>query len=312
MTTATTSHSGSSVPADKTPLVSVVMASYNAAQFLPAAVSSVLGQTLPELELLVIDDGSTDDSARVVAPFLRDPRMQYHSQANAGQCATKNRGISLARGEFVAFLDADDTWRADKLARQMELFDGLPDVGVAFGFLERIGADGRHLPWEPVPPHRGVVTEDLLLRNFVPFSSSVVRKRLLQRYGGFDPNLDMGIDYELWLRLSMQCEFDYVDDVVGQYRVWPGQMSRKVRQRYQAAIGIMNGFLQRYGEHVNRATVAEAWAHTYVGRGNNVLWAERDWPGAWTDYFRALSHRPTYWPAYRSMLRSLILQRAPR
>lgn len=296
-----------------TPLVSVVMAAYNAGPYLSLAAGSALAQTMPDLELLILDDGSTDDTPQTAQALLAsDRRVRYHRHENSGQCATKNRGIALARAEYVAFLDADDTWRAEKLERQLELFDGMPDVGVGYGFLERIDADGEPLPWEPVPPRRGLVTEELLLRNFVPFSSSIVRRRLLQRYGGFDPALDMGIDYDLWLRLSMQCEFDFVPDIVGQYRVWTGQMSRKVRQRYQAAIAIMQRFLAHNGSRVRPEAIAEAWAHTYVGRGNNMLWAERDWAGAWADFVRALGYQPTYWPAYRSMLRSLVLQRAPR
>lgn len=298
--------------ADRTPLVSIVMAAYNPGQYLALAIDSVLGQTVPDLELLVIDDGSTDETPQNMQRYLADPRVRYTRQANAGQCATKNAGIALARGEFVAFLDADDTWRPDKLQRQLALFEGMPDIGVGYGYLERIDDRGGPLPWLPVPPHRGVVTEHLLLRNFVPFSASIVRTRLLRRCGGFDPALDMGIDYDLWLRLSMQCEFDYVDDIVGEYRVWAGQMSRKVRQRYVAGINIMSRFLDRHGDDVDPDAVAAGWAHTFVGRGNNMLWAERDWKGAWGDFFLALKHKPMYWPAYRSMLRSLLTQRAPR
>jgi hypothetical protein len=163
-----------------------------------------------------------------------------------------------------------------------------------------------------VPPTRGVITRELLLQNVVPFSSALVRRSLFERYGGFDPAIDMGIDYALWLRLSVQCEFDYVGDVVGRYRVWPGQMSRKVRQRYEAGIGIMQNFIDRHGADVDPDAIATAWAHTFVGRGNNLLWSERDWQAAWSDFFRALRWRPTFWPAYRSMARSLILQRPPR
>lgn len=299
-------------PCERTPLVSVVMAAYNPGRYLPLAVESALAQTIRDVELLVIDDGSTDDTPRIIRHYLGDPRVRYERQANAGQCATKNNGIALARGEFIAFLDADDTWRPDKLERQLELFEGMPDVGVGYGYLERIDDSGRPVPWQPVPPRRGQVTEQLLLRNFVPFSASIVRTKLLRRHGGFDPELDMGIDYDLWLRLSMQCEFDYVDDVVGQYRVWAGQMSRKVRQRYVAGIQIMNRFLARHGGQVDAGAVAVGWAHTYVGRGNSLLWTERDWKGAWSDFFLALQYRPTYWPAYRSMLRSLLTQRPPR
>lgn len=294
------------------PLVSVVMASYNCAGYLPVAVASVLNQTHRNVELLVIDDGSTDDTRSVVQQFMDDARVRHHWQPNAGQCAAKNKGIELSNGEFVAFLDADDCWKEDKLARQLELFVDRPDVGVGYGFLELIDHTGRQLPWEPVPPRRGEVTEELLLENFVPFSSAIVRRTLLERHGGFDAKLDMGIDYDLWLRLSLQCEFDFVPDVVGQYRIWPGQMSRKVHERYEAGIRIMRKFLSASCGAVPRDAVARAWAHTYVGRGNAKLWSGGDWRGAWGDYFRALHDDPRYWQVYRAMLRSLLVQRPPR
>jgi glycosyltransferase involved in cell wall biosynthesis len=296
---------------DDTPAVSVVMAAYNAERFIGLAIESALSQTAGDLELIIVDDGSSDGTEHAIAPFRADPRVRYSRQENSGQCAAKNKGIELARGDFVAFLDADDLWRRDKLERQLRLFEDRPDVGVVYGFLEKIDGAGQPLPWEPVSPWQGYVTPRLLKENFVPFASAVVRRSLLVRNAGFDPGLDMGIDYDLWLRLSMQCEFDYVPAVVGSYRVWEGQMSRKVFQRYTAGIGIMSAFLARYGTVIRREDVRRAWAHTYAGRGDTRLWYGRDWRGAWADYMLALSQDVAYWPVYRSMARSLLTWRAP-
>lgn len=292
--------------------VSVVVAAFNAERYLAEALESVLRQKYPPIEVNVVDDGSTDNTSAVAQSFASDSRVRYFRQDNGGQCAAKNFGIEVSTGEFVAFLDADDTWRTDKLERQMKLFDGRPDVGVVYGLLENIDDTGRVREWSAFKQHRGLVTEHLLIQNFVPFSSAVVRRELLERFGGFDPCLDMGIDYDLWLRLSLQCEFDFVPDVVGQYRVWSGQMSRKVRQRYEAGTRIMTSFLCQHGVHVDSRAAELAWAHTFVGRGNSLLWAEHDWRGAWADYLRAIEKRPLYWPAYRSMLRALVSRRAPR
>jgi glycosyltransferase involved in cell wall biosynthesis len=291
---------------------SVVMAAYNAEPYIAEAIESALGQTCNDLELHVIDDGSTDGTRGVVERYLSDTRVRYYYQANAGQCPSKNLGIALSKGEFVAFLDADDVWLQDKLSRQYALFEGRPDVGVVYGFLERIGAAGESLQWDPVPPERGDVSSALLMRNFVPFSAAAVRRRLLERHGGFDPALDMGIDYDLWLRLSMQCDFDFIPEVVGRYRVWPGQMSRNVVHRYQAGMRTMQRFLERYGGRLSKEEVDTAWAHTFVGRGNSKLWSENEFGEAWIDFIRALRIKPLYWPTYRSMVRSLVLRRAPR
>jgi hypothetical protein len=161
-------------------------------------------------------------------------------------------------------------------------------------------------------PRRGLVTSHLLIDNFVPFASAVVRRSLLDRFGAFDQRLDMGIDYELWLRLSVQCEFDYVPDVVGQYRVWSGQMSRKVFDRYDAGIEIMRRFLRQNAGEVSSRDAHRGWAHTYVGRGDQKLWVANSLPRAWADYMVAVRHDVTYWPIYRAMLRSFLLRRAPR
>lgn len=293
-------------------LVTVVTATYNMGRFLPEAVQSVLNQTYPHVHVQIVDDGSTDDTPAICERLAADPRVSVHRQANAGQTKAKNKGISLARGGFVAFLDADDLWIPNKLALQMPLFQGHPNVGVVYSNYQAIDADGKTLPKLDIPMYRGRISAELLMENFVSFPSAVVRRECLERFGGFDETYDMGIDYELWLRLSAHYDFDYVPDATALYRIWAGQMSKNFRKRYASAIRIMSGFLEKNPDVVDPALVRRAWAQIHVGRGNNILWQEQKWNEALLDYARALSHRPHYWPAWRAIARSLITHRAPR
>jgi len=293
------------------PLVSVVTATYNMGHYLPQAVNSVLAQTYPNVEVVIVDDGSTDDTPAVCAQFAGNPRVQVHRKQNGGQASAKNKGVELARGEFVGFLDADDLWKPDKLERQMPLFEGRPNVGVVYSDYEMMDGEGRPLPKNPTHMHRGRVSGNLLIENFVSFPSAIVRRECLRKHGAFDAVWGMGIDYDLWLRLSAHYDFDFVPEPTIRYRVWAGQMSTNYRKRFQSAIGIMQRFLDNHPQLVPALVVNEAWAHTYVGRGDSVLWNEGDRGGALRDYFRALGYRGTYWPAWRAILRSLVTIRKP-
>jgi glycosyltransferase involved in cell wall biosynthesis len=294
-------------------LVSVVIATYNMGQYLPRAVQSVLRQSYPNIEVLIVDDGSTDDTPAVVRQWDGEPRVRAWRQPNGGQARARNQGVAGSRGQFVAFLDADDEWMPDKLERQMPLFTGRPGLGVVYSDFERMDADGRPLPkGGPVQMYRGSVSGPLLIDNFVSFQTAVVRRECLERHGAFDESVRMGDDYELWLRLSAHCEFDFIAEPTVHYRIWPGQMSTNYRRRYESGIRTMQAFLERNPRLVKPSVVRTAWAHTYKGRGDCTLWHEQRWGAALRDYLRALSFQPGYWPAWRAILRSFITTRAPR
>jgi glycosyltransferase involved in cell wall biosynthesis len=298
-------------PAPVPDLVSVVVATYNMGRYLPQAVQSVLAQTYPNVEVQIVDDGSSDDTEQVVRRWERHERVRVHRQSNGGQAQARNRGIALTRGRYVAFLDADDEWLPQKLARQMPLFV-TPQVGVVYSGYQCMDGEGRVLPPKPQPRmHRGQVSGALLIENFVSFQTAVVRRECLERYGGFDESIRMGDDYDLFLRLSAHCEFDFILEPTVRYRIWSGQMSKNYRRRYESGMRTMQKFLDRNPGVVSAAQIRTAWAHTYTGLGNNTLWQEQRRGAALQDYLRALSFRPGYWPAWRAILRSLITSRAP-
>lgn len=293
-------------------LVSVVIATYNMGRYLPQAVESALAQSYSNLEVIIIDDGSSDDTPAVVRQWSGDARVHVHRQANQGAARAKNKGIELSGGRYVAFLDADDAWLPQKLASQMPLFIDRPEVGVVYSDYERMDENGHPVPKGPARMCRGHISGALLIDNFVSYSSAVVRREILERYGAFDEAFAMGFDYDLWLRLSAHCEFDFIKEPTVRYRIWSGQLSRNYRGRYEVGIRVMQRFIDQNPGLVPRPVLREAWAHTYTGRGNTVLWRERDRRAAFRDYLQALSFRPGYWPVWRAMLRSLVTTRAPR
>ncbi len=286
-------------------LVSVVIASYNMGQYLAIALQSALEQTYRNIEVIVVDDGSTDDTGAVIKPFLDDVRVRYIHQSNAGQARAKNAGIKEARGEFVAFLDADDMWLPAKLERQMPLFRS-EAIGLVFCRsmeVDTVGADRRLLDF---PLYRGSVSGELLTFNFIGFSTGVVRRQCFERLGYFREDLGMGIDYELWLRLSAHYRFDFVDAPLVRYRIWPGQMSKNVERRYLNGIRIMNDFLAECPDAVDESVKRHAWAHTYSGFGDSLRGAKGRGKAAFRHYLRALGYCPTYVPAWKGVVKLLL------
>lgn len=290
-----------------TPLVSVVIATYNMGNYLPLAIRSALDQTYANVEVLVIDDGSTDETSAAVKSFLADPRLIYiRHQPNVGQALAKNHGVREARGEFVAFLDADDYWHASKLERQLALFDRRPSLGVVFSRVMYIDEQGKESRTSDNALFRGRVSGPLLITNFIAFGTTVVRKECFECLGSFDESFRMGIDYDLWLRFSTLYEFDYIDQPLLYYRVWSGQMSNDCRNRYINGIRIMENFLNRFPGAVDARTVSEAWAHTYVGFGDCTGTMERSIRPALSLYGCALRHKPTYLPAWKSIIKTAL------
>ena len=285
-------------------LVSVVIATYNCRRYLGQAIESVLAQTYTDLELHVVDDGSTDGTAEEVARYLGDPRVRYHSQTNMGQTAAKNHGIRKSRGEFIAFCDADDLWLPDKLALQITAFADNPRLGVVYSRAALIEERGVRIAHdrsdEPEHPS-GWVTGALFKMNFIPFGTAIVRRRCLEHAGAFDERYRMGIDWELWLRISVHYQFQFVDVETYAYRVWSGQMSKNWRGRYEHAFRIMREFLDQHPGVIDADTENEAWAHSYTQRARLRSFNSSEYGPALADVLRALRIRPTYRFAWRTV-----------
>ncbi len=270
--------------------VTVVVTCYNYGCFLAGCLESILGQTYRNFEIILVNDGSTDNSEAVAAPFLSDPRITYIRQENRGQAVAKNTGLAAAMGEFVAFLDADDRWKADKLAKQMLLFED-QRVGVVFSLADLIDAEGIQIgpssPGKYLQPRSGKVTNFLFMDNFVPFSSSLVRRECFKRAGNFDESLPMGIDWDLWLRISLHYQFVFVDEPLLLYRIGhPGQMSKKMEIRQSCSDRIMAKFIDENPGSVSKRTIRRAFAYSSLNRA--YYFREIDLGKSFYFYLRAI------------------------
>jgi len=291
------------------PTVSVVITCYNYGEYLAGCLESVLAQTYIDYEIIVVDDGSTDNTSEVIKPYLEYSNVRYIFQENGGQANAKNRGIAESKGEFIAFLDADDLWEQDKLQKQMKLFHN-SEVGVVYSCAKLVDSDGKGKKSFPqsksLQPKAGKVTESLFLDNFVWFSSSVVRKECFSKCGQFDESLQMGIDWDLWLRISTQYTFDFVAQSLLLYRIGhSGQMSHNIETRYNCAERIMKSFLMAFPNTVSDRVVKYAYFTTYCNRGK--LYRKINRKLSYKYFIKAISLRPFYFLTYYEIVRNLFI-----
>jgi glycosyltransferase involved in cell wall biosynthesis len=224
------------------PLVSVVIPAYNYGRFVTEAVDSALAQSYCHKEIIVIDDGSTDDTRQRLEPY--GSRIRYHYQENQGLSAARNTGIRLARGAFVALLDADDLWHPRKLEVQMRVFERRPQVGlVACGQQREYPALWAALEDDARPVEEEITLEDLLIHGRFGPSSVVLRRSCLDGQTPFDPSLRSVEDRDLWIRIAACCPVVRVRLPLMYYRVHGSNMSLAAqRMEYYERLVVSRAF----------------------------------------------------------------------
>ncbi|MBZ8138295.1 hypothetical protein CLD22_00070 [Rubrivivax gelatinosus] len=237
-------------------LVSVVMPVYNGERYVAEALRSLAAQTWPRLQFIVVNDGSTDGSeAQILSCGLE---LEYVAQANAGIASAYETGIARARGEYVAFLEHDDVWLPDKLAREMALFEARPQLGMVYSRYYVADADGRHGPERTSQLElRGDCFGQLLAQTLsgptiLPFSSATVRREVLERIGPLDRSLAISIDYDTWLKIAFSSEIGFVAEPGLLYRQHAGNTSRNGLRAVQDDIRIVERWARR-ADAVSRA-----------------------------------------------------------
>lgn len=187
------------------PQVTIIIPTYNRASLIGSAIESVLRQSFVDFELIVVDDGSSDNTPDIVASFAHDRRLVYLVQENRGRSAARNRAINLARGRYVAFLDSDDLYLHNKLAEQISFLDAHDDVDMIYTSAECINSDGTPLPGQKYTAWaEGNIYE--LVAFFQPVTITLptvmLRKEVLDRVGGFDESMERFEDTDLWRRIA--------------------------------------------------------------------------------------------------------------
>jgi glycosyltransferase involved in cell wall biosynthesis len=262
-----------------TPIVSIVMPVYNTAKFVETAIDSALAQTFEDFELLIIDDAGTDHSIDLCRAYS-DPRIRIISQANRGLAGARNTGIRNARGQFIALLDSDDLWEAEKLQRHVEHLWQSPNVGISYAASKMIDDDGNLLRIVQRPKLKNVTARDIFLRNPVGNGSApVIRREVFediafinearQELDYFDDTFRQSEDIECWCRMALMTKwrFEGISGAYTRYRINEGGLSANVVKQFEtwsrvkARVTELNPtFAAKWGAY------AEAYQKRYLAR----------------------------------------------
>lgn len=207
--------------------VTVFVPVFNADKFLAEAIESILNQTFTDFELLVVDDGSTDKSIEILESF-RDRRIRIsRNDRNRGRAYTRNRGIELARGEYLSVLDADDLCEPDRLERQVKCLDAHPDVAAVGSSATYVDENDNVAYVCKVPTSSEEIHRQIFQSNCFVHSSVTFRRQVLIDIGGYNPELQQAEDYELFLRLTARHRLANIEKPLVRYRVHPDQVSQR-------------------------------------------------------------------------------------
>ncbi len=218
---------------EKAPSVSVIMNCLNGAQYLREAIDSVYAQTYPDWEIVFWDNSSSDESAEIAKSYGQRVRY-FRSEETYPLGKARNLALEQARGEYLAFLDCDDVWLPTKLEKQVALFERSPNLGLVYCDALNVVETVDHVESKASdlrPLYRGWVFEEILYFDIVWMSAAVLRKSVLERVGLFDITYNIVEELDLFLRISEQYEFDFVDEPLSIYRVHAGNTARDASQR---------------------------------------------------------------------------------
>lgn len=214
------------------PRVSVLLPTYNRAAYLRQAIESALNQTFRDIEVVIVDDGSTDDTAQIVQR-INDPRVRYIYQANRGVAAALNTAWRASRGDYLARLDSDDIWLPNLLAEFVTTLDADPDLGLVYARAQWMDAQGNALPQILGAPEKfpGQWLKSLVYGDCVCPIAVMFRRDCMERTGGYDESLIGNEDWDLWLRMAMHYRFAFRNEILARYRAHSQNLTSSVSAR---------------------------------------------------------------------------------
>jgi glycosyltransferase involved in cell wall biosynthesis len=213
------------------PKISIIIPSYNRAEYISATLNSILAQTYKDFEIIFIDDGSTDHTEEILQVYMdQDYRVKYFKQSNSERAVARTYGMSLAIGDYICLVDSDDIWYPHKLYTQLSLMEANPDYILSYASVNRIDMQGKQLATAPrqLEGYTGWVFFELLKRNFIPSVTPMFRKEVLKKVKEQNTEFIPYEDWDFWLRMSREGKFYHIQEPLGAYRLHPGQSVQNV------------------------------------------------------------------------------------
>jgi len=281
------------------PKVTVIIPTYNRARYLGEAIASVLNQTFSDFELIVIDDGSTDNTPELVRA-IGDRRIDYRQRSHNGISASLNAGLCEARGQYIARLDSDDLWHPEMLSTLVAILDTQPAIGVAYGKAQAIDSEGSTLPhvlgragYFPGDSLRSLVYDDCTCN-----IALLARRESLDRAGSYDEALAANEDWDMWLRVARSDRFCFVDKILAWFRLHDCNHTGLASPQFLMMLETRTSPLDKLFREPELAPPIRmmkpiAYTNVYLFRAQQWL-GKGDWRRAWGEFRRALkmSGRP--------------------
>ena len=287
--------------------VSVIIPAYNKADYTVRTVQSILDQTWQSIEILVIDDGSKDDTQEKMEAF--GDSIRYFRKQNGGACAARNFGIRQAKGDYLAFIDCDDVYYPEKITKSVALLDENPDYGFVHTNIHFIDADEKIISKTPSTKINcnGWISDRMLNTNLVFNSTVVVRRECLEKVGNFDESVFIPADWDLWLRLSEQYQVGYIDEPLTGYRKADNYTIANIEESLDEEIQVLKkAFARRktpnFSTHIYLSNTYYRTGLLYgavkdLSNSRNMFFkAIKEWPLNWKSlcFFTALCFAPHF------------------
>lgn len=273
-------------PLPENPLVSVIIPAYNMAECTRQTVDSLLAQDYGLVEVIAVDDGSSDSTPGVLESY--GERIRFLRQANQGACRARNLGFSHCKGDLVAFLDCDDLWEPGKARRCVDYFRGHPRAGMVYSHAYWIDARGEIVgPRDFSPRPQGRVFRTLFAEDHVVNSTPVMRREALERVGPWDESIFTTADWDLWLRLALEFEVGFIQEALSRTRVASRYNGRNIERTRRETLYL----IEKHRAHADAALVADSMAnmHFYLSR---LHAANGDFRSARLEALQGLGHDP--------------------
>ena len=280
--------------------VSVVIPLYDCEGYIGEALKSVLAQTYPVHEIIVVDDGSTDGTRRAMEPYMG--RITYIHQRKRGVAAARNTGIANASGDFIAFLDADDLWLCEKLQLQMGYLESHPEYALVYSDMKTFDQTGiiheSVKTWLGMSPPSGWIFKELFWETLFAADATVFAKECVDTVGLFDESLEAGEDYHMWLRIARHYQIGYLDKPLTLYRQHAGMTTRRVgktlRDGVPWEVAAVTKTLQSYPEATRE--LGKTMVRKRISRPYYFLGCDRLTQGDHREARRLLARALRYWP----------------
>jgi glycosyltransferase involved in cell wall biosynthesis len=290
-------------------MISVVIPVYNGEKTIRETIESVLTQSLKDIEIIVINDGSNDSTLEIVKS-IADSRIHIFTYPNAGLSASRNRGISHTNGEYISFIDADDLWTPDKLESQWQVLQKKPSVAVAYSWTDYIDESGKIFKSGRRVIANGDVFEQLLLFNFLENGSNpLIRAQVFNEIGGFDESLLASEDQDMWLRLAVNYEFTCVKKVQILYRISPNSMSANLKKQEAETLKVIERFFAHPKaaslQHLKKYSLSYLYKYLLFKAIETPVKLQQSWQAA-QFWWKCVRNNPSVLKQSRVMLIALV------